>query len=322
MNYQEVAEKVLEAIGGAGNVKSVMTCLTRLRLTLADTSVVDGSALRSIRGVLGTASRGANGLEVVFGPATIEGVAREFSIQSNVLLDEANGACVNPLVTMASSQEADEEPEPEPEPKAVADRVIITPGRRSSYRAQQKAAVENERLDGDDLDALRAFLGESSPKKEMAQTSDSTKKGRSVLVINGPNINMLGVREPGIYGKDDYASLIRTCKAAAAEAGFTNVKCYQSNHEGSIVDEIQAALGNFDGIVINPAAYTHTSVAILDAVKAVSLPCVEVHISRVEDREEFRQVSYVRKACFETITGMGIEGYRKAILDLAAHLGM
>ena len=320
MNYQEVAAKVLEALGGPSNVTSVMTCLTRLRLTLADTSKVDGATLRSIRGVLGTASRGTNGLEVVFGPATIEGVAREFSIQSDVTLDEADGVCANPLVSMAETQvEVDE---PEPEAKPVADRVVITPGRRRSYRAQQQAAIENERLDGDDLDALRAFLGDSSKKPEKAKATGSGKKGRSVLVINGPNINMLGVREPGIYGKEDYAALIRTCKAAAAEAGFADVKCFQSNHEGSIVDEIQAALGKYDGIVMNPAAYTHTSVAILDAVKAVSLPCVEVHISRVEDREEFRQVSYVRQACFETITGMGIEGYRKAILDLAAHLGM
>ncbi len=320
MNYQEVAAKVLEALGGPSNVTSVMTCLTRLRLTLADTSKVDGATLRAIRGVLGTASRGANGLEVVFGPATIEGVAREFSIQSDVTLDEADGVCANPLVSMADEQDTSDEPEAEAKP--VADRVVITPGRRRSYRAQQQAAIENERLDGDDLDALRAFLGDSNKKSEKTKAPGSGKKGRSVLVINGPNINMLGVREPGIYGKEDYAALVRTCKAAAAEAGFADVKCFQSNHEGSIVDEIQAALGKYDGIVMNPAAYTHTSVAILDAVKAVSLPCVEVHISRVEDREEFRQVSYVRQACFETITGMGIEGYRKAILDLAAHLGM
>ncbi len=325
MNYQEVAAKVLAAIGGKGNVDGVTTCLTRLRLSLVDTSQVDSNALHEIRGVLGTASRGANGLEVVFGPAAIEGVAREFAIQSNTALSEADGACANPLVAIGENKDEVEAADGEPEQGrgGIADRVVITPGRRSSYRAQQQAALDNERLDGDDLDALRAFLGDTGKKSESAKTTKANKdKGRSVLVINGPNINMLGVREPGIYGKEDYAALIRTCKAAAAEAGFANVKCYQSNHEGSIVDEIQAALGAFDGIVMNPGAYTHTSIAILDAVKAVSLPCVEVHISRVEDREEFRQVSYVRQACFETITGMGIEGYRKAILDLAAHLGM
>ncbi len=325
MNYQEVAAKVLEAIGGKANVASVTTCLTRLRLTLADASLVNTDGLHAIHGVLGTAGRGKSGLEVVFGPAAIEGVAREFAIQANTELSEASGVCANPLVTVSESDAAGSEETAEaekPKKKGVADRVVITPGRRSSYRAQQQAALDNERLDGEDLDALRAFLGDSAEKAPASKKREPRKKGRSVLVINGPNINMLGVREPGIYGKEDYAALIRTCKAAAAEAGFADVKCYQSNHEGSIVDEVQAALGTFDGIVMNPGAYTHTSIAILDAVKAVSLPCVEVHISRVEDREEFRQVSYVRQACFETITGMGIEGYRKAILDLAAHLGM
>ena len=190
-----------------------------------------------------------------------------------------------------------------------------------SYRAQQQAAIDDKRLEEEDLDALRAFLDNSSTK---VSDSSAPKKtgGRSLLVINGPNINMLGIREPNIYGKADYSALVRACKAAAAEAGFRDIKCYQSNHEGAIVDEIQAALGTYDGIVMNPAAYTHTSVAILDALKAVSIPCVEVHISHIENREDFRQVSYVRQACFETVTGMGIEGYRKAILDLAAHLGM
>ncbi len=324
MNYQEVAAKVLEAIGGKANVASVTTCLTRLRLTLVDASLVNTDELHAIHGVLGTAGRGKSGLEVVFGPAAIEGVAREFAIQASTELSEASGVCANPLVTVSESEPADDETveDEQPKKKGVADRVVITPGRRSSYRAQQQAALDNERLDGEDLDALRAFLGDSVEKTPASKKREPRKKGRSVLVINGPNINMLGVREPGIYGKEDYAALIRTCKAAAAEAGFADVKCYQSNHEGSIVDEIQAALGTFDGIVMNPGAYTHTSIAILDAVKAVSLPCVEVHISRVEDREDFRQVSYVRQACFETITGMGIEGYRKAILDLAAHLGM
>ena len=142
-----------------------------------------------------------------------------------------------------------------------------------------------------------------------------------LLILNGPNLNLLGLREPAIYGTQNYAALEAFCKAACREAGF-GCKVFQSNHEGALVDEIQAALGTYDGIVMNPAAYTHTSVAILDALKAVSLPCVEIHISRVEDREDFRQVSYVRQACFETITGMGLEGYRKAILDLAARLGM
>lgn len=140
------------------------------------------------------------------------------------------------------------------------------------------------------------------------------------LVINGPNINMLGIREPGIYGEDSYQDLVTRCKQAGAELGFNEIECFQSNHEGAIIDKIQAAYGVFDGIVINPAAYTHTSVGILDALKAVNIPAVEVHISAVEEREEFRQISYARLACFATITGEGLAGYRHALELLAEHL--
>lgn len=320
MNYKDVATSILAAIGGKGNVVSVMTCLTRLRLTLDDPSVVDADGLRDIRGVLGTTTRGTSGIEVVLGPTSIEGVSREFAILSGTELNDSCNACANPLV-IDSESNRDEKDEEETANNSRVERVVITPGRRMSYRAQQQAAIDDKRLEEEDLDALRAFLDNSSTK---VSDSSAPKKtgGRSLLVINGPNINMLGIREPNIYGKADYSALVRACKAAAAEAGFRDIKCYQSNHEGAIVDEIQAALGTYDGIVMNPAAYTHTSVAILDALKAVSIPCVEVHISHIENREDFRQVSYVRQACFETVTGMGIEGYRKAILDLAAHLGM
>ena len=133
-----------------------------------------------------------------------------------------------------------------------------------------------------------------------------------ILVINGPNLNMLGIREPDIYGKNTYADLCELITDYADKKGV-EVKLFQSNYEGALVDEIQAAYGNFDGIVINPAAYTHTSVAILDAVKSVGIPTVEVHISAVETREDFRQVSFVRKACIKTITGLGFDGYLRAI---------
>lgn len=133
-----------------------------------------------------------------------------------------------------------------------------------------------------------------------------------ILVINGPNINMLGKREPDIYGKQDYNYLIEFIKASASELG-AEVKCFQSNSEGDIVTEIQNAYGVFDGIVINPAAYTHTSVAILDALKAVAIPAVEVHISDVTRREDFRQISYAGLACCEHYIGLGFEGYKKAI---------
>ena len=136
-----------------------------------------------------------------------------------------------------------------------------------------------------------------------------------ILVLNGPNINMLGIREPGIYGKQSFADLLALLQATA-EAENVEIDQYQSNHEGCLVDKIQQALGVYDGIVINPAAYTHTSVAILDALKAVSIPAVEVHISDVDAREPFRQVSYAGLACCKTIKGHGLEGYREAIIYL------
>lgn len=141
-----------------------------------------------------------------------------------------------------------------------------------------------------------------------------------ILVLNGPNINMLGIREPDIYGKSTFADLLALLDRTAAEEGIEIVQ-YQSNHEGCLVGKIQEAYGNFDGIVINPAAYTHTSVAILDALKAVGIPAVEVHISDVSKREEFRQISYARLACCKTIMGHGLDGYREAVLYLKSLLG-
>lgn len=133
-----------------------------------------------------------------------------------------------------------------------------------------------------------------------------------ILVLNGPNINMLGIREPGIYGKQTFSDLLQLLKDTAQELNI-QIEQYQSNHEGNLVDKIQEAYGKFDGIVINPAAYTHTSIAILDALKAVSIPTVEVHISDVDSRESFRQISYPGMACVKTIKGQGLHGYRQAI---------
>ena len=138
-----------------------------------------------------------------------------------------------------------------------------------------------------------------------------------ILVINGPNINMLGIREPGIYGKNTYKDLLNLIDATAREEDL-EIAHFQSNHEGAIVDKIQECYSNMDGIVINPAAYTHTSVAILDALKAVQIPAVEVHISDVDSREAFRQISYAGLYCEKTIKGQGIDGYRQAILYLKA----
>ena len=138
-----------------------------------------------------------------------------------------------------------------------------------------------------------------------------------LLVINGPNLNMLGIREPNIYGRQDYNALCDLIRETCSDLGI-QVEIYQSNHEGAIVDRIQQAYGQMDGIVINPAAYTHTSVAILDALKAVALPAVEVHISDVSQREAFRQVSYAGMACCKTYAGHGFAGYRLAAEHLLA----
>ena len=141
-----------------------------------------------------------------------------------------------------------------------------------------------------------------------------------ILVINGPNLNMLGIREPGLYGRETYGDLLEKIRAHAAKTG-TEVTFFQSNHEGALVDAIQEAWGKQDGIVLNPGAYTHTSVALLDALKAVGIPTVEVHITDVDSREAFRRISYVRAACVRTISGHGTDGYLEAMDFLAEEYG-
>lgn len=141
-----------------------------------------------------------------------------------------------------------------------------------------------------------------------------------LLILNGPNLNLLGIREPDIYGRETFADLCDRIRAYAEQKGI-EVRLGQSNHEGDLVDAIQEAyFDGFDGIVINPGAYTHTSIALLDAVKGVGLPCVEVHISDPDTREEFRKISYIRAACISTVKGQGTQGYLAAIDQLIAHL--
>ncbi len=141
-----------------------------------------------------------------------------------------------------------------------------------------------------------------------------------ILVLNGPNLNMLGIREPEIYGKATYNDLVSLIEAEG-ELLDVSVTCRQSNHEGELVDWIQQAYGQYDGIILNPGAYTHTSIALLDALKSVAIPTVEVHISDPDTREEFRRVSYVRSACIATVKGMGFAGYLKAMRILAGRAG-
>ncbi|MBR5922384.1 MAG: type II 3-dehydroquinate dehydratase [Clostridia bacterium] len=140
------------------------------------------------------------------------------------------------------------------------------------------------------------------------------------LVLNGPNLNMLGIREPEIYGKKTYKDLVEMITAYALKSGL-EVEVYQSNHEGDLVDKIQSAYGNYDGIVINPAAYTHTSIALLDALKAVGIPALEVHISDVGKREDFRKISFIRTACVKTVSGKGFDGYIEALEYLSKNIG-
>lgn len=309
MTERDIASAVLGCVGGVGNVVANSLCMTRLRITVANPTAINRESLDLIDGVLGTATRGTNGIEVVFGPMAVAGVFECFSKLTGISPD------YDPLAGFRRH--------------SSNLHVHITPGRRKSYSAQadaneSRADVEQDAplADEDDIAALERLLDEEPASHEEVDGTPRTAIERRVLVINGPNINMLGIREPDLYGREDFPALLELCKQAAREAGFVDCRCYQSNHEGDLVDEIQDAYQVFDGIVINPGAYTHTSVALLDALKSVSIPTIEVHISKVEEREDFRQVSYVRKACIETITGLGIEGYRVAIQHLAAHLGM
>ncbi len=179
-------------------------------------------------------------------------------------------------------------------------------------RAVYEAAADCILPDTDGVQVVAASALAAFRKSGGKPAKPGKEKRMKLLVLNGPNINMLGIREPGVYGKETYAALLEKIRSHCAEK-HVEVKCFQSNHEGAIVDEIQAAYGKFDGIVINPAAYTHTSVAILDALKAVSIPTVEVHISDVNTREEFRHFSYVSLAAKKTIVGHGTDGYLEAV---------
>lgn len=298
----QIAKEVLEAVGGKANVTGNDICMTRLRIKTEDPSLVDTDQLTATRGVLGIVQRGKGGIEVVFGPGKVEDV-------HEALAD---------LTGIESSETGFNDDGP-----SRMDVIVSSP-------AVEEIEDEHETMDADDVASVESLVSlldadeKPAEKKPEASPVDSDEvvETASVLVLNGPNINMLGIREPGIYGSESYTDLLQLCQDTAAEVGFDKCACYQSNHEGDLVDAIQDAMGKYDGIVINPGAYTHTSIAILDAAKAVRLPIVEVHISKVEEREEFRQVSYIRQACFETITGMGIAGYRKAILDLAEKLDL
>ena len=328
MDRQQIAEEVLAAVGGKENVVANDICMTRLRLLTQDPTLVDTEQLSAARGVLGFVKRGASGIEVVFGPGKVE--------------------AVHEAIAQITGIDSDDDAFAQPSAQPVPLHVHITPNPlRAAAVTQREEDLGRSASAADDsvtVDELVSLLDELPPSDDAVEDSpdedglpsedaladdlledeapEPAGSPRRVLVINGPNINMLGIREPDIYGHDTYRAMLRLCHDAAREAGFADCTCFQSNHEGDLIDAIQDAYNNYAGIIINPGAYTHTSIAILDAAKAVGLPMIEVHISKVDEREEFRQVSYIRAACFETISGLGIEGYRKAMHDMAAHLGI
>ena len=359
MDAQAAARAVLKNIGGKGNVVQNDLCMTRLRLRVANPTLIDRDALINTTGVLGVVTFGSNGLEVVFGPRSVQEVFNAFQAITGLEptmelppLGRRAASGINVHITDTKPREAgieelagaidDAAPAaPQPRAQALLAHAPLTSRTAHEEDSRADATLDLQRLmeldgaidpddDADDLyetfedDPADDDPAEDDPAGEkdadIAAAAPSPAGGPRLLVINGPNINLLGVREPDLYGHEDYASLLALCHEVAEDAGFASCECYQSNHEGAIVDRIQEAMGTIDGILINPAAYTHTSVAILDALKAVQIPAVEVHISKVSEREDFRQVSYVRKACFETVMGMGIQGYAKAIRDLADHL--
>lgn len=343
MGNKSIAQAVLDAVGGRENVTDSDVCMTRLRLTLADRELASRDDLDRIPEVLGTVGRGSDGIEIVFGPRTIEGVyealdqlvnnepaaeespideaAAESSDDDETSASPAEAPCPTEATQEASQAAAPEDADPQQSGRQAPEEPARTApfSRPSQKRPTVKVTPVHKAVPhpaDDDLNQLANLLDQTRTPTAMRI------HGPRVLVINGPNINMLGIREPDIYGHNSFSALLALCHRAAEEAGFSKCTCFQSNHEGDLVDQIQDAYGMYDGIVINPGAYTHTSVAILDALKAVNIPAVEVHISQLDKREAFRQVSYVRAACFETVIGMGIEGYRKAIVDLAKLLGV
>ena len=288
MDSNAIAHEILNAIGGSKNLTHNEVCMTRLRLSIDDMTLIDHEQLATATGVLGIVGKGSNGLEVVFGPNLVSQVNNSL----NCILGE-------PEKTFCS---LDEKRSDNPaQHNEEVDELI-------SLLAQKNTLDQDE----EDFDGLVSDL-------DAGDFEDDLEAPR-LLIINGPNINMLGIREPEIYGKADYRTLIEVCKAEAQSQGFSNCVCYQSNHEGDLVDAIQDALGSYDGIIINPAAYTHTSVALLDAALAVQIPMIEVHLTDISTREDFRHISYIKDACFATVAGKGIDSYREAIQLMAVHL--
>lgn len=292
MDSNAIAHEILNAIGGSKNLTHNEVCMTRLRLSICDMTLIDYEQLSTATGVLGIVGKGANGLEVVFGPNLVN--------QVNNSLDQILG---KPEITSCSLNE--KHSASLPTHNEEVDELI-------SLLAQKNTIDQNK----EDFDSLASDLDTD----DFEDNYEDDLEAPRLLIINGPNINMLGIREPEIYGKADYRTLIEACKTEAQSQGFSECVCYQSNHEGDLIDAIQDALGSYDGIIINPAAYTHTSVALLDTALAVQLPMIEVHLTDISTREDFRHISYIKDACFATVAGKGIDSYREAIQLMATYL--
>ena len=294
MGSQDIAELILWALGGKGNVRACGVCATRLRFLVNNISAVDRESLADVRGVLGISRMGLYGIELVLGPGLVHDVSEDIGKLTGIrsteeeLSDFNNVAPASGLSIRISTAKSIE--------KAPAD-----DGDEDDDEADDAADEED---DGDEEAVDAEDTEDDDDFDEFVRSVSEAEHEVSLLVINGPNINMLGIREPDIYGVETYSRLLELCHEA----------------EGDLVDWIQQALGVYDAIAINPGAYTHTSIALLDALKAVQIPAVEVHISAVDEREPFRKISYVRDACIATVAGRGIEGYRDAIGLLAAHL--
>ena len=310
MGSQDIAELILWALGGKGNVRACGVCATRLRFLVNNISAVDRESLADVRGVLGISRMGLYGIELVLGPGLVHDVSEDIGKLTGIRstedeLSDFNNAVPVPGLSIRISTAKSIE-------KAPADDGDEDDG-EDDVDADEEDDGDEEAVDAEDTEDDDDF-------DEFIRSVSEAEHEASLLIINGPNINMLGIREPDIYGVETYSRLLELCHEAAEDAGFASCTCLQSNHEGDLVDWIQQALGVYDAIAINPGAYTHTSIALLDALKAVQIPAVEVHISAVDEREPFRKVSYVRDACIATVAGRGIEGYRDAIGLLAAHL--
>lgn len=355
MTNEEIAASIIACLGGTGNIQSNALCMTRLRIQIIKPSLVDEAGLNDISGVLGSLKLGDHGIEIVCRPTLVQaifesfsrltGLSNNFEIRTRAgigaTLDNSEVLKVQISNPKASSQRTQEQ-----QLKPMLHQTTFDPHHvnRMTSEAEEltKLLLENDKKISLNKIAHRKALHTSNAGGKQQKKTHTIASGEKIstreskdhktcateallpyhiLILNGPNINMLGIREPTLYGRSSYEQLIQLCKHTAKELGFASCKCYQSNHEGDLVDMIQQAYGNYQGIVFNPGAYTHTSIALLDALKAVNIPTVEVHITNIDERDEFRKISYIRAACFKSIIGEGIDGYKQAICALAEKLG-